>query len=607
MKGYKTLLLDNFSEFYTEENENLIRLENLPFTSKINILIGTNNSGKSKFMRKIMMLKKYSFLNENYFSKLNETLTVYGPSRGVEILSRKHFNMRNDVEERRINGRFVQGDFPANLLDDINNPNVYFIPTLRSAHTLYSGTEFDQHNRSSKYEKIEDDIFLHTLRKNYNLPENVEIFTGVHLYKDILITRNSKREIRKKFEAFEKFVGRNFFSKAVDIVADFTEKRIRIHIEGEEDRFLHELGDGIQALIILIYKIFLAKNDSYFFIDEPEINLHPGMQRLFLEQINSNPDLTKKNLTYFISTHSNHFLDLTLEKDNVSIYSFYSKVEPDGEKKLIIKNVNSGDNDILKNIGVSNSSVFMANCSIWVEGISDRIYIKAFLKSHCTSLGKKFPKEDIDFAFFEYAGSNLDHYFFDENINDESQDEIISDIKAMALSNRILLVADSDNAENSIPISKKKLRLDNLKNVKSNNFTPLIIEDYREIENLLPFLVWKKVLLHFCNKNLIAEHYEVIVERIDDVLEKLQTENYMTKYVGEFLNDIRNELGEISGKFILNESEYKKLSNDTFGTLSNKRWLSEIVAKQDFSWEVLQKSRGIATLTEEVYNFILNK
>ncbi|OXB21687.1 hypothetical protein B0A80_16715, partial [Flavobacterium tructae] len=46
----------------------------------------------------------------------------------------------------------------------------------------------------------------------------------------------------------------------------------------------------------------------------PEINLHPGMQRLFLEQITSNKDLISKKLKYIISTHSNHFLDLTIEK-----------------------------------------------------------------------------------------------------------------------------------------------------------------------------------------------------------------------------------------------------------------------------------------------------
>lgn len=619
MRGNQTLLLENFSDYYINENERIKPLEYLPFINSINILIGTNNSGKSKFMRKLMQLNNYHFLNEDAFAKLNRFLADYTQYRGVKVLDRKHYNLRNDIEEQRTNGNFVREDFPEKILEDKSSPKTYYIPTLRSAHTLFHRTESDHYNRTAKYEKIEDDIFLDTLRKNYSIPESVDVFTGIHLYKDILNTRNSKRQNREKFENFEKFISRNFFEgKAIDIIAEFdkdesrkgnnTKEIISVHIEGEKDsRDLFELGDGIQALIILMYKIFMAEDNSYFFIDEPEINLHPGMQRLFLEQINSNPDLTNKNLTYFISTHSNHFLDLTLEKKDVSIYSFYSKVESGGEKKLVLKNVNSGDNEVLKNIGVNNSSVFMANCSIWIEGISDRIYVRAFLQSYCSSINKKFPKEDIDFAFFEYAGSNLDHYFFDENINVENQQEIISDIKAMALSNRIFLIADSDNAENTISMSKKKMRLDNLQKAKSSNFIPLIINDYREIENLLPLEIWKDVLIKFCNKNLVVDHREVIENKITEILKKLERKNYKKKYIGEFLNDVRLDLGKISGKFILNASEYKKLTGNTFGTLTNKRWLSEIIAEKDFSWEILKKSKGIEKLTIEIYKFIINK
>ena len=150
-------------------------------------------------------------------------------------------------------------------------------------------------------------------------------------------SRNSKRETRLKFENFQDFIGDNFFEKKkIDIVAEFRKEDningkndseiISIDIQGEkETRNLHDLGDGIQALIILMYQIYMAENDSLIFIDEPELNLHPGMQRLFLEQISNNEILKKKNLTYFITTHSNHFLDLTIEKNNVSIYSFSNK------------------------------------------------------------------------------------------------------------------------------------------------------------------------------------------------------------------------------------------------------------------------------------------
>ncbi|SIT13350.1 AAA ATPase domain-containing protein [Chryseobacterium ureilyticum] len=625
MKSNKTLLLEKSDNYFIEENNGLQPLENLPFLNKINIFIGTNNSGKSKFMRYLMSLDRFLFLDENIFISLDKKIDKFNIDfKGRYSLLpnlKREYNIKDSIDLLRSTGHFTNYELPRDLkiTTEIRSPKFYYIPTLRTAHSLYLQTKEEQNFTNFgvkyEYEKIEDDILLHTLRKNYSLDKDIEIFTGVHLYKDILNTRNSKRETRKLFENFERFISRNFFDgKAIDIIAEFdkdesrkgnnTKEIISIHIEGEKhSRDLYNLGDGIQALIILMYKIFMAKDNSYVFIDEPEINLHPGMQRLFLEQIIANPDLSKKNLTYFISTHSNHFLDLTLEKDSISIYSFSSKTESDGEKKLIIKNVNAGDNDVLKNIGVNNSSVFMANCSIWVEGVSDRIYIRAFLKSYCKHNGKKYPKEDIDFAFFEYAGTNLDHYLFDD-IDEEEQEEMIKDINAMSLSNRIFLLADSDNVRAD---SKKGKRLAKLEDVKSDNFIPEIIRTHREIENFLPNSVWESILIELCNKKIISENREEIDEKIHEVLKNIDANNYSKKYIGEFLNDIRTSLGEIAGKFILNQSEYEIGEKGNIGTLKNKRALSELVAEKGFSWEILRKSKAIEKLTESIYKFIENK
>ncbi|WGL70568.1 AAA family ATPase [Elizabethkingia anophelis] len=612
MKSNFTLLLEKSDSFYLANGDKVIPLEYLPNIDKINIFIGTNNSGKSKFMRKIMASESFILLNEIVFNNINSNVSIY---RSIKSLVRR-IDIRAQLNELKGMDSFYNRYQDSDLYTITSQPKIYYIPTLRSAHTLYIDKSDTSSHKSKIYEKIEDDIFSDTLHKNYEIDDRVDIFTGVHLHKNILNARNSKRETRKKFENFEKFISKNFFDgKTIDIIAEFdkdanrkgdnTKEIISIHIEGEKySRDLFNLGDGIQALIILMYKIFLAEDNSYVFIDEPEINLHPGMQRLFLEQIKSNSDLVKKNLTYFISTHSNHFLDLTLEKNNISIYSFYSKVEDDGEKRLIIKNANSGDNEILKNIGVNNSSVFMANSSIWVEGISDRIYIRAFLKSYCEYKRVKFPKEDIDFAFFEYAGSNIDHYFF-SNIDDSSmQDMIISDVKAMALSNRIFLLADSDNARAN---TSKGRRIAKIESAKSLNFEPKIIRDYREIENFIPNEVWKEVLIHLCNKSLVKSNGDEIRGKISKALDDIKAESYKKKYVGEFLNAIRKHIGKISSSYILNSSEYEIRKDGSFGTLTNKRALSELVAKEEFSWGILSKNKGIKELTETVYNFIVNK
>ncbi|WP_164998548.1 ATP-dependent nuclease [Chryseobacterium sp. 3008163] len=426
--------------------------------------------------------------------------------------------------------------------------------------------------------------------------------------------RNARKEIRKRFEDFEIFVQNNFFSgKKIDIVAEFnkdksinndnSEEIISIHIDGENDtRKLYELGDGIQAIIILMYQIFMSEENSVIFIDEPELNLHPGMQRLFFEQISFNKDITNKKLTYFISTHSNHLLDLTLESDDVSIYSFTPIVE-NGDKKIIVKNINFGNAELLRDLGVNNTSVFLANASIWVEGISDRNYIKAFLKAYCDAgEGRVYPKEDIDFTFFEYAGGNIEHYILGEELNDNEEERFVEEINALALSNKIFLLADSDMAKEG---TKKHLRLKSFeeKFSRDKNFDGLILWNIRESENLLPKEVWKKILIEFCNKNNIDESTQ---NKIDTFFIESNELN-RTEYVGKFLKKIKESdipLNEVCKK-------QGRGTGEEWQTFNDKARLSRIILEKtlnkEITWEDFKQVPEVVVLTKKIYQFIFKQ
>jgi len=612
---------DSFNEFsiYNEEG----KLSYLPSCQAINIFIGSNNSGKSRFLRKIIANKEFIFVNSEKMGQYEDLVIDYNnglnPQYGdyrIQLLPMKFsaikiINSGNKVsiDTTRHSSKYLHqqelSEININFITE-NKSKRYYIPTLRTAHSLFSGSN-----------KIEDDIYSETLSVNHGIDKkDITIFTGLHLYKQILKSRNSDKATRENFDLFEKFLSDCFFDgKRVDVVANFDldlrsagkseSELILIHVEGEKDtRKLFDLGDGVQAIIILMYQIFMAESNSMIFIDEPELHLHPGMQRLFLEQLCNNPNLKAKGLTYFITTHSNHFLDLTIEKDNVSIYSFSSQLQENGEKRFFIKNVNAGDNEVLKNLGVNNSSVFMANCGIWVEGISDRNYIKAFLKAYIEYLRKgeelefRSIKEDIDYAFFEYAGSNIEHYFFGD-LEAEEENEIITGINAMALNNRILLLADSDNAEEG---DAKRRRFDKLKKEKKDNFVPIIIEEIREIENLLTNEIWKDILINFCNKRLVSNNKSEIVSNIDSALKNINALDYETEYIGKFLNAVNLKVKKIGDINIINESIYER--KPKIGTFVLKRELSELVLKADFPWAVFEKNPRIVQLTKSIYNFI---
>ena len=615
-----------FSSYFLNDEEN--HIDYLPNTNNLNIFIGSNNSGKSRFMRELIKMENY-YLSQNLYITIQSynkiILDIFHKYNNVNNYRKENFLLEFSQEnisklKQQLEGISLKLHYLSNLpeyrdlIKKIKNINPItekcnlkrtFIPTLRSAHSLF------QISTNSK--KIEEDFFKDTIEKNYNLKNSkIEIFTGLHLYKNILNARNSGKENRKKFEEFEKFIGEYFFNKkTIDIVAEYnfdsntkgdnTNNNITIHIEGETDRKLYELGDGIQALIILMFKIYMADNNSYIFIDEPEINLHPGMQRLFLDQICNNKILKEKNLKYFISTHSNHFLDLSIEKNNVSIYAFSQRNSDNAkEKQFEIRNVNKGDNSILRDIGVNNSSVFLANCSIWVEGVSDRNYIKAFLKAYINDSSNKAEilKEDIDFAFFEYAGSNIDHYIF-EPLNPEMEKDIKENINALALNNKIFLLADSDNIKAG---SEKYKRIQSLE--QNKNINTYIIKNIREIENILTKEIWIKTIPFFCNKKLLDTNGENIQDLIKNSLDTIDPKSYKKEYIGKFLDDLRNHVGKIDNKEIINKSVYKN-NKGILGTLVNKRELRELVLNENISWEIYKKSKEIANLTNSIYNFIL--
>ncbi|MFY1046556.1 AAA family ATPase [Chryseobacterium sp. GP-SGM7] len=638
---------NSFESYFNEENENLKILKEL---SSTNIFIGANNSGKSRFIRSLFENLEYEIFEINKIEKITKEYNDYlnsikfggffladgNPYRGdfKDILTNSRINFKSfNISERlslmtvrdilnhnkkvlNFHNRYIKDTLlrqyshildkslsPVNTVNifDLNNElneilnsrigNVknIFLPTLRTAHSLFESKDDDN------YSKISKDIFKQTIFHTHKLKsdEQFEIFTGLDLYYQIVNIRNDVKDKRESFEKFEEFLSENFFhGKRIEIVAKFNiydkhngkddSEIINVYIDGES-KDLHELGDGIQALFILMYKIYTCENESLIFIDEPEINLHPGMQRLLLEQITNNKFLKEKNLTYFISTHSNHFLDLTIEKDDISIFLF-NKVNKD---KFVVKNVNHGDNSALQYLGVTNSSVFLANCSIWVEGISDRNYLKSFLKAYCKNIGKVYPKEDIEFAFIEYAGSNIDHYNFDE-------EDLKEKINAFSINNKIFLISDYDGEykDNKHQVYEEIAK-------ENENFIYQTTKDYKEIENVLPFKVWDKIIIYFCDKRKIKIEGEKdrIQNKISESLKKKEENLYKEFYIGKLLNEIKTDIPELN-----------KIWDKDDGTLMNKAEVSykvlELTEKGEITWNDFKDNDKIVSIVHEMYDFI---
>jgi hypothetical protein len=265
-----------------------------------------------------------------------------------------------------------------------------------------------------------------------------------------------------------------------------------------------------------------------------------------------------------MTTHSNHFLDITLDFTQISIYSVrkgFDDIKSDSTNpKFFIENLSTGDFSSLELLGVRNSSVFLSNCTIWVEGVTDRKYFRKFLEMYERKNEKNFPfKEDLHYSFVEYGGSNITHWSF--------LDEEQNPINVEKLCGKLFLIADSpDKSE------KKQQRHSQLKKkLGEKRFVELRC---KEVENLLLPKIISRVL---------ASYGESI-----ESIPVFKYEEYFDKPLGNFLESLfatvkRNRKGSYSDGNTISDKvkfcEYAVNNIETWDDLSaESKEITEIIA-----------------------------
>ncbi|MDT3404573.1 ATP-dependent nuclease [Mucilaginibacter terrae] len=542
--------------------------------SKVNIFIGSNNSGKSRFTRAFFSknnelkftLNKFDlqilnklledlkseitdFYDEYIIGDYGGILNILTTIEKIDFIT-EYFNINDivlkgiyDVKNIKYSSYntkkyITQGDIESKVqsiavkyineiqdkfshLAKVRLDNIYF-PTLRGLRKIY-GTDDDLYLKTTKkdYFKLEDDAL------------DNKIYTGVSLYEDLKKLLLGTKQERDRVREFEDFLSKNFFEgKDINVVPRINKEVVYVRI-GDRDHSIYDLGDGIQSIIILTYPLFFYQGKKrYIFIEEPEHYLHPGFQRIFLETI-----LHERfsNFQYFITTHSNHFLDITLDVDKVSVYTFKENEKIEGEPRFTIENVENEDSNILDIIGVRNSSVFLSNCTIWVEGITDRIYLRKYLDILQSEEDKQF-KEDIHYSFVEYGGGNITHWSF---LKDKDGNH--PNIEVKRLCGKLFLISDKDGAgfkKNGSPGSKME-RHKELKDTLRDRYYCL---EAREMENIISSPILKKVIEDYEGDNTAKLKFNKNFSTKDHF-----KDSYLGTYIEKNIPDLSRKYAAESG------------------------------------------------------------
>ncbi|WP_405381966.1 ATP-dependent nuclease [Maribacter sp. LLG6340-A2] len=513
---------------YRSFDDEGVYLDNL---KKINIIIGKNNCGKSNVLRFLQTLNS----NLKELNKFPNDIQNQHRRNGKQAILRlkiKGEDLPINKDKIRYSHGFDHNGFlkEHHFFELTLNSQTIELPQVFSTLTEQQLVPYQKsYSRASKSQLLDaiKQNFTHTIKtivsktfndliyiphlrviqEGHSLGDSNSSINGSNIISKMFEMQNpviGDENSREKFNLIQRFV-RDLINKPdLEIEIPHTKKEIVLTID--DNRLpLESFGTGIHQLVLLCSTLVIHEN-SIVCIEEPEIHLHPELQRKFIKFLGKT-----KNI-YFLTTHSNIFLD---SRYNTSVYH----VQNDGVKSTIFNaNRTAKTFSILNDLGYQSSDILQSNGVIWVEGPSDRTFLLKWISLLDSAL-----VEGLHFSIMFYGGRLLSHLSF---LNDKIITELIP---LLRLNRNAFVIMDRDGFSSTTKINATKSRIKSELGDRNSWVTKgREIENYISTKSLKEWLEVEKIKID-SNKKL------------EDIISKVSTKKYATaksKYSSEIVKHI---------------------------------------------------------------------